>query len=551
MDIQVEGHGTLEVPDDFEQWDPKRQEALIDQAVKNKPQEPEVQQPQPEQPEQPQQPEGEQDGEGPVLPDEFETKSDDEWINILWDIFVSGGIGGYAGAEEGHSPLAGGQTRIPELTFPEIAWDKVTAAFNGIFEAIKSLDDIARGADRLIRKFVEGIGASVGLKTRMYDLGPGERVPNQEWAKRAHNSIISGNFGIEEINGVYYKEGRKFYDTSIDWAGKLYALFWGPTRAATGMRAFITTLRKIRPSQIGSVLRGLKTKITNWKNTGKIGTATESRALTAKELGEVGKRIKDGFPTATKFPKIRGAVGSIGRRAKTVAQSVGKAIANRLKQELSRTAKGTAWSTAKWGASVGAEYAVANKVVDSIIEELDTRNVLSDEDKSEIAYWYGANWVTNRAIGATLSYLRNTKTFKGKVVDFFIADALTYFGTLAGGGGANTTTLAEGVVKVLQGLASKGAATAQDVAEWVNELELEGSVPVNRAHGGLIGDDPMRQKFYSKGGKIGDKVSKIYNEGYTAPGQAYAIAKSKGYAGGGKVTGSLPMKDKFYRKSGR
>ena len=72
-----------------------------------------------------------------------------------------------------------------------------------------------------------------------------------------------------------------------------------------------------------------------------------------------------------------------------------------------------------------------------------------------------------------------------------------------------------------------------------------------KAHGGLIGDDPMRQKFYSKGGKIGNKVSKIYKEGYTAPGQAYAIAKSMGYQSGGKVTGSLPMKDKFYQMSGR
>ena len=34
------------------------------------------------------------------------------------------------------------------------------------------------------------------------------------------------------------------------------------------------------------------------------------------------------------------------------------------------------------------------------------------------------------------------------------------------------------------------------------------------------------------GGALDSKISKIYNEGYTAPGQAYAIAKSKGYAGG-------------------
>ena len=57
--------------------------------------------------------------------------------------------------------------------------------------------------------------------------------------------------------------------------------------------------------------------------------------------------------------------------------------------------------------------------------------------------------------------------------------------------------------------------------------------------------DPMRAKFYNKGG-LSNKVSKIHNEGYTAPGQAYAIAKSMGYNQGGQA-----MREKFYRMSGK
>ena len=47
--------------------------------------------------------------------------------------------------------------------------------------------------------------------------------------------------------------------------------------------------------------------------------------------------------------------------------------------------------------------------------------------------------------------------------------------------------------------------------------------------GGLL-DSPAPQMM-----NLGGKVKKIYNEGYTAPGQAYAIAKSMGYADGGEA----------------
>ena len=57
--------------------------------------------------------------------------------------------------------------------------------------------------------------------------------------------------------------------------------------------------------------------------------------------------------------------------------------------------------------------------------------------------------------------------------------------------------------------------------------------------------DPMRAKFYNRGG-LSDKVSKIHGEGYTAPGQAYAIAKNMGYNRGGQA-----MREKYYRMSGK
>ena len=41
--------------------------------------------------------------------------------------------------------------------------------------------------------------------------------------------------------------------------------------------------------------------------------------------------------------------------------------------------------------------------------------------------------------------------------------------------------------------------------------------------------------YMNKGGMLGDKISKIHGEGYTADGQAYAIAKSMGYNQGGMM----------------
>ena len=44
----------------------------------------------------------------------------------------------------------------------------------------------------------------------------------------------------------------------------------------------------------------------------------------------------------------------------------------------------------------------------------------------------------------------------------------------------------------------------------------------------------LRKRFGRGGNVSSNKIKKIYNEGYTAPGQAYAIAKNMGYAEGVK-----------------
>ena len=69
---------------------------------------------------------------------------------------------------------------------------------------------------------------------------------------------------------------------------------------------------------------------------------------------------------------------------------------------------------------------------------------------------------------------------------------------------------------------------AQKHAGLLEDINNEGREVL--ARGGWTGNSMM-----SEGYNIGGKVKKIYNEGYKAPGQAYAIAKSMGYNQGGLV----------------
>ena len=55
----------------------------------------------------------------------------------------------------------------------------------------------------------------------------------------------------------------------------------------------------------------------------------------------------------------------------------------------------------------------------------------------------------------------------------------------------------------------------------------------------------------TQGMNLGGKVKKIYNEGYTAPGQAYAIAKSMGYNQGGMTTQQAMSHHPYNREGGQ
>ena len=118
--------------------------------------------------------------------------------------------------------------------------------------------------------------------------------------------------------------------------------------------------------------------------------------------------------------------------------------------------------------------------------------------------------------------------------------------TLAGAGGTLGSTLG-GLGTALGGAGLAGAATA--AAPFVL-----GGAALGKAFGlfnrgtadvpmmdygtdplGLEEGTPMVQGY--AGGTTSAKVSKLYNEGYTAPGQAYAIAKDMGYQRG---TDSVP-----------
>lgn len=81
----------------------------------------------------------------------------------------------------------------------------------------------------------------------------------------------------------------------------------------------------------------------------------------------------------------------------------------------------------------------------------------------------------------------------------------------------------------------------KELDKLYNELHPYPDAPMSFAKGGKVGLLKL-----AKGGKaLDNKVSKIYKEGYTAPGQAYAIAKSMGYAEGGPIKIKKKNRGKF------
>ena len=81
---------------------------------------------------------------------------------------------------------------------------------------------------------------------------------------------------------------------------------------------------------------------------------------------------------------------------------------------------------------------------------------------------------------------------------------------------------------------NKGGIVDRGIELAITGLGKLGVNPDAASRGIVMAGDVAQTLGFNEGGMSG-KVSKIYNEGYTAPGQAYAIAKSMGYNYGGPV----------------
>ena len=75
-----------------------------------------------------------------------------------------------------------------------------------------------------------------------------------------------------------------------------------------------------------------------------------------------------------------------------------------------------------------------------------------------------------------------------------------------------------------------GAINQRDTFKTGNVAELKALLMQKLASGDDQGIDAIRARITELNGwNIGGKISKLHGEGYKAPGQAYAIAKSMGY----------------------
>ena len=113
-------------------------------------------------------------------------------------------------------------------------------------------------------------------------------------------------------------------------------------------------------------------------------------------------------------------------------------------------------------------------------------------------------------------------------------NTMTVNGLLGGmvGGISPTPVADDKTINVTSGEFVVNKPAADKYAGLLEDINNEGREML--ARGGYAGKSPMQG--YAAGGKLSEKVSKIYKEGYTAPGQAFAIAKSMGYQQGGEVT---------------
>jgi len=96
-------------------------------------------------------------------------------------------------------------------------------------------------------------------------------------------------------------------------------------------------------------------------------------------------------------------------------------------------------------------------------------------------------------------------------------------------------TFGAGVAEKMVSYIAPGAKPVAKFVENSYQLFKAGEVVEPEARR-LLGDESEEDPYQlNKGGYISPKVKKLYEEGFTAPGQAYAIAKRMGYNYGGLV----------------
>lgn len=155
------------------------------------------------------------------------------------------------------------------------------------------------------------------------------------------------------------------------------------------------------------------------------------------------------------------------------------------------------------------------------------------------------------AEGETVTIERTPEQGKGPSMADVIAPGSN---GLMGGevGGFSPTPISDNIpINVTGGEHVIPAPAAEKYRGLLDDITNEGRQML--ARGGWVGESQMNN--YAQGGEaLSNKISKIYKEGYTAPGQSYAIAKSMGYFLGGpvpQVSDDVRMKIRGYAIGGQ
>ena len=462
-------------------------------------------------------------------PTESKTYSAEDtiWNNIL-EIIFGGGGGGLAGAGEAHKPLTGGSVNVPDLTIPEIAWDKIKSIFSAFVQSIEYLGKVLKKGQRKFHIFLEHFinAITIGaIKTPYFDLAPGEELPDQAHAKRTFDKF-QGNatdlnyYGVELIDGVYYKLGRAAFDRTVAEIGNILGIIIGLGK----VKSILTLLKTaLDPRNWISMFKRLKDLVKGWIKAGKItrpvGTVTKARAFSKAELDKAGKLLAKGKPW----------LPSSMRAVKDYAVKYGDEFIQYMNREAGKAAKqaylkaqGQAKNIAFNSISIAAEYQAAKALVEEQVQNYirQSGETFTQEEIDDITYWYAANWVSNRVIGLFIGKLRGTKTIPGNILDFLAADLLVYLSTAATGGGQNIGTLASVLTTIISQAIEAGLIPHSVATTISSALGIGGATGM--ARGGEV-VEPKTAFYLKSGGKVGNKIKLLMSEGKPQK-QAVAIA---------------------------